>query len=53
MTLFGGPSSFCLSSSYVYVVMLVVLLVHMQGLDSPMVDFLVVGFLVANLQGLV
>ena len=50
MTLFGGPSSFCLSSSYVYVVLVVVLFVHMQGVDSPMVYFLVVGYLVANIQ---
>ena len=50
MALFGGPSSFCLFSSYVYVVLLVAVLVHLQGLDSPVVDFLVVGFLVVDLQ---
>ena len=50
MTLFGGPSSFCLSSSYVYVVLLVAVLVHLQELDFPMVDFPVVDCLVVGLQ---
>ena len=50
MTLFGGPSSFYLSSSYVYDVLLVVVLVHLQGLDSLVVYFIVLGFLVADLQ---
>ena len=50
MTLFGGPSSFCLSSSYVYAFLLVAMLVHLQGLEFPVVDFLVVGCLVVGLQ---
>ena len=50
MILFGGPSSFCLFSSCVYSVLPVVVPVHLQGLDSHVVDFLVVGFLVADLQ---
>ena len=44
MILFGGPS-FCLFSFYVYVVIPIVVPVHLQVVDSP-----VVGFLVANLQ---
>ena len=51
MILFGGPSSLCLFSSCVYVVLPAVVPVHMQGVDSPMVDFLVVSFLVADMQG--
>ena len=50
MILFGGPSSFYLSSSYVYIVLLVAVLVHLQGLDFPVVDFSVVDCLVAGLQ---
>ena len=50
MTLFSGSSFFCFSSSYVYVVLLVAVLVHLQGLDFPVVDFSVVDCLVAGLQ---
>ena len=50
MILFGGPSSFCLFSSCVYVVLPTVVPVHLQGVDSHVVDFLVVGFLVVDLQ---
>ena len=50
MTLFGGPFSFCLFSSCVYVVLPVVVPVHLQGVDPPVVDFLVLGFLVVVLQ---
>ena len=53
MILFGGPSSFYLFSSCVYVVLPAIVLVHLQGVDSPVVDFLVVGFLVADMQWLV
>ena len=53
MTLFGGPSSFCLSSSYVYDVVLIVVLVYLEGLDSPVVYFLELGCLVSDLQWLV
>ena len=49
MILFGGPSSFCLFSSCVYVVLPIVVPVHLQGVDSHVVDFLVVGFLVVDL----
>ena len=49
MIIFGGPSSFCLSSSYVYVVFLVVVLVHLQGLYLPVVYFLTVDCLVVGL----
>ena len=45
MILCGVPSSFCLFFSCVYVVLSVVVPVHLQVVDSP-----VVGFLVANLQ---
>ena len=50
MTLFGGPYSFCLSSSYVYVVLLVAMVVQLQGLDFLVVDFSVVDCLVVGLQ---
>ena len=49
MIIFGGPSYFRLSSSYAYVVLLVAVLVHMQGLDLHVVGFLVVDCLAAGL----
>ena len=53
MNLFGGPSSFCLFSFCVYAVLPATVPVCLQGLDSPVVDFLVVGFLVADMKQLV
>ena len=53
MTLFGGPSYFCLSSSYAYVFLFVVVLMHLHGLEFSLVDFLVVYCLVVGLQHLV
>ena len=50
MIIFGSPSSFCLFSSCVYAIVPTVVPVHLQGVDSPMVDFVVVGFLVIDLQ---
>ena len=52
MILFGGPSSFCLFSSCVYSILPVAVPMHLQGVDSPVVDFLVVVVLVADLQRL-
>ena len=46
MILFGGPYSFCLFSYFVYVVVPM----HLEGVDSSVVDFIVVGFLVVDLQ---
>ena len=40
MTLFGGPSSFCLFFTCFYVVMFVVVLVHLPVVDSLVADFL-------------
>ena len=45
MILYGVPSSFCLFFSCVYAILSVVVLVHLLVVDS-----LVVGFLVADLQ---
>ena len=45
MILYGVPSSFCLFFSCVYVVLSIVVLVHLEVVDSP-----VVGFLAADLQ---
>ena len=50
MILFGVPSSFCLFFSCVYVVLSAVVPVHLPVVDSPAVDFLMVGFLVVDLQ---
>ena len=50
MIIFGGPSSLCLFSSCVYDVLPATVSMHMQGVDSHVVDFIVVGVLVANLQ---
>ena len=53
MILCGVPSSFSLFSSCVYAIMSVVVPMHLQVVDSPMVDFLLVGFLVVDIQWLV
>ena len=50
MTLFGGPYSLDLFSFCVYAVLPAAVPVRLQGLDSPVVDFIVLGFLVADLQ---
>ena len=43
--LFGVPSSFCLFFSCVYAILSTIVPMHLQVVDS-----LVIGFLVANLQ---
>ena len=50
MIIFGVPSSFCLFSSYVHAIFPVVVPVHLQRVDSPVVYFLVVGCLAADLH---
>ena len=42
MILCGVPSSFCLFFFFVYVVMSIVVPVHLQVVDSPVVGFMVV-----------